>query len=461
MRDNRDSIDFGKEPIGKLFRSLFFPTLIGLFSGVLLTLADGIIVGRGVGSNALAAINIAAPFYLITSGIALMFGSGASVVAAIHLGKGNVKAARINITQAYITSVILLAVILISFCCFPEFTCHLFGGNECLQPLFNDYLFGITPGLILSPLALIGLFVLRLDGSPKLAGAIQAAYSAINTILDYVFVFHCDMGIAGAAIATSIAEIIGSIAVVVYMIFFSKTLKLYRPKISRTAIGLYLRNVSYMMKLGFSNFLGEIAISSIMICGNFCFIARLGEDGVAAFSVACYLFPLIFMIGQAIVQSAQPIVSFNLGQNKWSRILSTKHLSYLMAAICGLAISVSGVLFSNYIAQLFLDSCNAYDIASEGLRWYFLGVIFVTMNIVMTGYCQSIRQAGRATIYTILRGFVFIIPAFIFLPELFGDKGLWLAIPVSEAITFALILVTNRMGRVQQSPMPVEEESGL
>ena len=445
MNNNRDSINLGSEPIGKLFRGIFFPTLLGLFFGVVLNLADGVFVGRGVGSDALAAINIAAPFFMITSGIALLFGSGVSVVAAIHLGKGNTKAARINVTQAYCTALVLLGAVIATLCCFPEFTCRIFGGSDRLLPLFKDYLYGIAPGLVVCPIAIIGLFVLRLDGSPRLASGIQVGYSILNIVLDYIFVFPCGMGIAGAAWATSVSELVGCIGVIIYMLFFSKILTLYRPKFSQTAISLYLRNVGYMTKLGFSTFLGEIAMTCVMVCGNYQFIARLGEDGVAAFSTACYLFPLIFMVGQAIAQSAQPIVSYNLGQNDWERINSTRRLSYRLALGLGLAISIFGIVATPLIASMFLGPCRAYDIACEGLPWYSIGFVFCTMNIVMIGYAQSLEKAKRATLFTLLRGFVFVVPAFLLLPEVLGVKGLWLAVPVSEALTLAVIIITNQI----------------
>ena len=461
MKDNRDNIDFGREPIGKLFRGIFFPTLLGLFFGVVLNLADGVFVGRGVGSDALAAINIAAPFFMITSGIALLFGSGVSVVAAIHLGKGNTKAARINVTQAYCTAVVLLGAVIVTLCCFPEFTCHIFGGSARLQPLFNDYLYGIAPGLVACPIAFIGLFVLRLDGSPRLASGMQVGYSVLNIVLDYIFVFPCGFGLAGAAWATSVAEIAGAIGVIIYMLFFSKTLTLYRPKLSKTAVILYLRNVGYMMKVGFSTFLGEIAMTCVMICGNYQFIARFGEDGVAAFSVACYLFPLIFMVGQAIAQSAQPIVSYNLGKNDWERINSTRRLSYWLAIGLGITISLFGILATPLIASMFLGPCRAYDIACKGLPWYSIGFLFCTMNVVMIGYAQSLEKAKRATLYTLLRGFVFVVPAFMLLPGMFGDRGLWLAVPVSEALTLGVIIIAAVLNNRQRKPKRIMHEGKL
>lgn len=443
MTDNRDSIDFAREPLGKLFRGIFFPTLLGLFFGAVLNIADGMFVGRGVGSDALAAINVAAPFYLITYAVSMMFGTGASIVAAIHLGKGNTKAARINVTLACVVSVLVQAVLIGALCLSPALTCNIFGGSERLEPLFRAYVFGVAPGLVVAPVAMIGLYVLRLDGSSKLAGAIQVAYSLINIVLDYLFVFPFGFGIAGAAWATGLSEILGTLAVVIYMLFFSKTLRPYLPKLSLTSLQLSLRNVGYMTKVGFSAFLGEIAMTCVMITGNYCFLERWGEDGVAAYSVACYLFPLFFMMGQAISQSAQPIISYNVGQENWERVGKAQRLSYWFAFVLGMAISLFGIFATPLIARLFLEPCPAYDIACQGLPWYATAFVFFTLNIVMIGYQQSRERATRATLYTLLRGFVFVLPAFTLLPMVLGERGLWLAIPASEAMTLVVMVVAN------------------
>ena len=114
---NRDSIDFGKTDIPQLFAKLFVPTLMGLIFSALYNIADGVIVGHGVGSNALAAVNIAAPIFLISSSFSLMFASGVSIVGAVHLSQGNTKAACINTTQALTVPLLaMLALVAVMRC---------------------------------------------------------------------------------------------------------------------------------------------------------------------------------------------------------------------------------------------------------------------------------------------------------------------------------------------------------
>lgn len=448
----RDALDFGRMNIPRLFVKLFVPTLLGMLFGALLNLADGVFVGQGVGSDALAAVNIAAPLFLVATGLSLMFGAGVSVVAAIHLSRGNKKAASINVTQAFTVSVFLMASVCILVYIFPEATARLFGGNDRLMPYVLDYMLWIMPSLLGCMVTFIGMFVIRLDGSPKFAMMCEVVPSVINIILDYVCVFPLAMGIKGAAIATSISQLTGVLMVVAYFMRSHGQIYLYRPKFTCKSIRLTMRNVGYMVKLGVSNFIGEAAMACLMVVGNYMFISRLGEDGVAAFSVACYLFPLVFMIGNAIAQSSLPIISYNYGCGQWGRIRHTRNLSLSLAAVCGLLTTIGGVLFSPALAGMFLKSGHpSWQIAVDGFPWYSLSFMLFAVNIVFIGYYQSIERPRQTIVFMLLRGFIVIIPMFILLPSIIGDIGLWLAVPLSELLT--LVVITVYTQTIKQKPL--------
>lgn len=438
-KDNRDSLDYGEMRVPKLFRKLFWPTLFGMIASVLLNLADGIFVGQGVGSDALAAINVAAPVFLITTGVSLMFGSGVSIVAAVHMSKGNIKAANINITQALTVGALVMAFILLCINMFPGITCRLFGGSDKLYPLVRDYLLYVAPCMFFMVILMVGMFVIRLDGSPKYGMVCNILGAVLNIILDYVFVFPLHMGIKGAASATSISSGVGALMIIFYLLFRSNHLKLYRPKFTRTALELTKRNCGYMIKLGFSTFIAETAIGCMMIVGNFMFMSRLHEDGVAAFSVACYLTPLIFMFGNAISQSAMPIISYNYGRGNISRIHQTLRISVIFAVVCGLIMSLTGFFGAHMIADLFIKASSpAHAICAAGLPLFSICCLFYTINLVLIGYEQSLENYKTATWFMILRGYMLIIPCFILLPLIMGNVGLWLAFPISELITFLI-----------------------
>ncbi len=447
--DTRDEIDFANEPVGQLFRRMLVPTLIGMVSIVVLNFTDGAFVGHGVGSNALAAINIAAPIFNILTGIGLMFGIGCSVVASIHLSRGKNKAANINVTQALIGSVGLTIALSIFILSDLPRTCRLFGSDEELIPLASSYLkwIALTEPLIM--LDMVCRFLVRLDGNPKLAMLCSIYASALNIFLDWLFIFPMDWGLEGAAIATSISFSLSGLVQFAYMIWFSKTLHLYHLKVTLKSLWLSLRNVGYQIRMGLSAMLGEVSVSGTIIVGNYMFVDCLGEDGVAAYSVACYCFPFIFMMANAIVQSAQPIISYAYGVGNRQRLSDSYRQMIVWALGAGIVMSVLMYFGASFVTQLFMSANEpAFAICVDGLPYYGIGIFFATINIVLIGYLQSIEQSVQATIYTMLRGFIFVIPCFIFLPNVMGRTiGLWLAIPAAELLTLFVIVVAFIINR--------------
>ena len=452
MKDNREALDFGTMNVPRLFVKLFIPTLMGLVFSAILNLADGIFVGKGVGSDALASVNVAAPIFLVSTGIALLFATGVSIVAAVHLSQNKKKAASINVTQAFTVSASILLLFSLAIFFFPSQLCYLFGGTERLEPYVVAYLRGVSPVPVMTAVMMVGMFVIRLDGSPKYAMMCNVLCSLLNIFLDWLFVYPLRMGIAGAAVATSISEAAAVAGTLFYMAFLSRSVHWYKPKFTATSIRLTLRNVGYMAKLGMSTFIGETAIVCMLIVGNFMFVKYLKEDGVAAYSVACYLFPLVFMFGNSIAQSSLPIVSYNYGQKNEERIRKAFRLTVWLAVALGLLITAFCLAESDLLMSLFLNKgTEAYRIGCHGFPYYTLGFFFFTLNVVFIGFYQSIEQAKRATLWMLLRGVILVIPSFILLPVVLGDKGLWLAVPLSEMLTSAVILMSLLRDRMKNT----------
>lgn len=411
-----------------------------MVSMVVLNITDGAFVGHGVGSDALAAVNIVAPLFLLSSGIGLMFGIGSSVVASIHLSKGNEHAANLNVTQSVIASFLVGAVVAVLCLTFQRETCLLFGCSEALVPLACSYLRWVAVVTPFNMVGMAGMFAVRLDGHPRFAMVMNCAMAFTNIFLDWLLIYPVGMGLEGAAIATCTAFGLGNIPLFWFLLKRTTTIHLCPIKLSRTSLFLTLRNLSYQMKIGLSGFIGELAIASLMIIGNYVFISYLGEDGVAAFSVACYCLPIVFMMGNAIVQSLQPVVSFAHGQHNAARIRESLLVGLSTALLIGLAGVLLMSLGSKWISSVFLPSdCTAYDICCSGLPLYSAAFLFIALNIVVIGYLQSIEAAGRAIVFTLLRGFILSIPAFVLLPRYVGVPGLWLALPIAELLTLLII----------------------
>lgn len=444
---DRDKLDFRNEKIGRLFRSLFFPTLVAMVFNSALNICDGMFVGHGVGPDALAAINIVAPYFLLSIGIGLMFGFGASVVGSIRLSENNVKAARIIMTQAYIAGAVLFATIIAVSFFFTDEILLLLGSSSRLLDPARTYLLWLLPGFFFFYLQSVGMMLVRLDGSPRYAMSVQIVAAVLNIFLDWLMVFPLGMGIKGASIATSFSCVVGGCMVVVYFLFFSDKLKFYRLKLSWKSLRLTLRNVGYMARIGFATFLQEIAMGAMMVTGNYMFLSRLGEAGVAAFSVGCYLFPVIFSISNAVAQSSQPIISFNYGAGRLERVRGALQVALFTSVMSGLLITLVMWAASPLLSMVFLPSdSRAFEIATHGLPLLGLCALFFAVNIAFIGYYQSVERVAISTVYSLLRGFVFVIPAFLLLPGLIGDDGLWLSIPVAELLTMVIIIIGRCAG---------------
>ncbi|MDE5691657.1 MAG: MATE family efflux transporter, partial [Alistipes sp.] len=149
-----------------------------------------------------------------------------------------------------------------------------------------------------------------------------------------------------------------------------------------------------------------------------------------------YYAPFVFMIGNAVAQSAQPIVSFNFVAARFDRVAAAQRVALLTAVACGAVVAAAFVGVPQALVGLFLPLDNvAAQIAVEGFPLFAAGFVCFVVNLAAIGYYQSLERVRPATVFALLRGFFFLVPAFIFLPRLFGTPGIWLAMPFSETLT--------------------------
>lgn len=450
MEQNKTAgLDYAEGKIGKLFSKMFFPTLLGLIFNALITIIDGIFVGQGVGPDGIAAVNIIAPLFMVVTGAGLMFGIGSSVVAGIAIAQHHDEKASVNVTQACVLSAGLISALVVSLLLFREQTARLLGCSDALMDGALDYLTWLVPGMFFLIFECIGMMVIRLDGSPKYAMFCNIVPAVVNIALDYYFVFPCAMGVKGAAIATSISIALGAMMVLAYFLKFSYVIRF------RWSKAMFWSNMWRQIRIGSSAFVTEIAMSVMMLTGNYVFMQHYGEAGVAAFSIACYLFPLMFMMSNAVAQSAQPIISYNFGAGAADRVKQAFRLSIKVSAACGIIAFLSIALGTRQIVAMFIDpDCAAGRLATDGLPIYSACAVFFALNIAFIGYYQSIENAMKAMMFTLMRGVFVLVPMFLVMPLLFPGWGIWAAIPASEAITLAAIgagyVLTAARHRVHQ-----------
>ena len=433
-------IDFGTGKVSSLFRQVFVPTLFGMLSLSAVTMIDGIFVGHGVGSDGIAAVNICIPLLMFLQGTGMMIGAGCSVLSSIALSQGKIRMARAHLTQAMVFVTIISLAVILSIFAFPSEISYLLGSSEHLLPLVQDYLIWFAPSLLFMMWTEVSLFSLRLDGAPRLAMWCSITNAVLNAILDWVFIFPFGLGVKGAAMATSISCFVGSSIAVAYMLRFASKLRLHSLHIGKSGRRFFRRDIREQCKIGFSSFLSQMTLAMLFFVGNQVFMRHLGDDGVGAFGVSCYYMPFVFMIGNAIAQSAQPIISYNYGLNNQKRVLQALHISIYTAIVCGILPTLLFLFCPHWLVGLFLNTDTAAaQMAIEGFPYYCIGFIFFVLNLAIVGYYQSIEHVAPATVFALLRGFIFLVPCFIFLPEWFGTHGIWLALSASELLTIVMI----------------------
>jgi Na+-driven multidrug efflux pump len=251
-----------------------------------------------------------------------------------------------------------------------------------------------------------------------------------------------NMGVKGAGVATAICMVIGGIMALGYLVMPGHKLHTVMPKISAKCLRLSLRNIYYQCRIGLSSLLGELSLAIFIYVGNVVFAHYLGDDGVSAFGISCYYTPLFFSVGNSIAQSAQPIISYNYGAQRWDNVSQIRRLLLRTSFIVGLFVALLFVAVPELLVGMFVNlDTTAGAIAVEGFPYYATGIIFFILNIAIIGYYQSIERVWRATLIVILRGVVFVVPCFILLPSLLGIPGIWLAMPVAEALTLCVTLL--------------------
>ena len=340
-----------------------------------------------------------------------MIGAGCSVLASIDLSQGRVRMARARLTQAMVFVTIIAVIAILAIMLFPTRMAYILGSSEHLLPLVKDYLIWFAPSLLFQMWTEVSLFSIRLDGAPRLAMWCSITSAVLNAMLDWLFIFPLGMGVMGAAMATSICCFVGAMIAVVYMLFHAHKMRLHPLHLSRRGLSFFGHDIAEQCKVGFSTLLNQMTMAMLFFVGNHVFMRYLGDDGVGAFGISCYYMPFVFMIGNAIAQSAQPIISYNFGLGQTSRVREALRVSLETAVVCGILPTLLFMFFPQWLVALFLDTTTpAAQMAIEGFPYYCTGFVFFVLNLAAIGYYQSVERVIPATAFALLRGVVFFGP---------------------------------------------------
>ena len=396
----------------------------------LFILADTFFIANGVGADGIAALNLVLPMVNLFNGLGWMVGVGGGTLFATSLGQDNLNKA--NSYFSYTT--VFGAIIGFMFVFFSWFFSHniltFLGASGEIYTLAKDYYDIVTAFSIFFILNNMLISFLRNDHNPKLAMIAFSSGGIVNIILDYIFIFPLDMGMAGAAWATAMSPIT-SLFILSFHINNSKR-KLQFTKISRS-----LKTAGRIVSLGMSSFLNEFSSALIMFLFNIVLLRLIGNIAVSAYAIIANMNIIAIAIFTGIGQGIQPLISINYGARKYDIVRKTLKYGLIVSLFTGVVFFISGMLFTSQIVGIFNGDNNPVlaAIAEPGLRIYFSSFILTGINFVIIFFTASIGKARISMLISVMRGFLLIVPTLFIMINASGVTGVWLTMPIVEVLT--------------------------
>ena len=421
--------------------SVFFyyavPSVLGLLAATSAGVIDGIFIGNYVGATALAAVNISLPAFYALEAFAFLLAVGGSVMCGKYIGEKNAQGASSIFSKTVFASTGLSVSIVLLCQLFLDQLVSALGANEELSAMVATYLTIIMWAM---PLLILGItldYFVRVDGRPILASGAMLAYAVINICLNYIFVVRMGWGLAGAAWATALAD--ACFTAILLTHFFSKRCSLHLMRVpARFKDGW--DEVVRAAYNGFSEFANETSVAVITLLFNWVLITRMGVDGVAAFTIIGYLLMVGINTAYGISEALQPTVSKNLGARQPERILQFFKVAMVSVLLVGLFFSALLVLVPGMMIDVFLSEgdVDTRVIALGAIALFWPAFIFNGMNITLAGYLTSLHRPLPSSVIAVCRSLLLPGLGLLLLPRWLGDDGVFLAVPIAEAITFVI-----------------------
>jgi putative MATE family efflux protein len=454
----------GTEPVGELMCRYAVPCIISLLVGALYNVVDQIFIANAsyLGSYGNAANTVVFPLTVVALAVAVMVGDGCCAFVSISLGKGERDTARRSVGNAVVMSVAGGVVLTALYLLFQTQIISMFGGtvNEETFRYSQEYFFYITLGI---PFYMFGQAmnpVIRADGSPKFAMVSTLAGAVTNIILDPIFIFVLQWGMMGAAVATVIGQVITA-ALAVWYLLHMKTIK---P--GRTDFTISSGVCGRTLLLGITSFLSQISLVAAMAAINN-MLRRYGALDVifgqpeyaqipmAVVGIVMKFFQIVISVVVGMAAGCIPIVGFNMGAEKRTRVREVFTRLLAAEAAVGLLGFVLAEFFPRQLISIFgaaNESVYYTQFALKAFRIYLCMIILACVNKACFIFLQAMGKAVQSTALSMIREVVFGVGFALALPLFFQLDGVLFSMPVSDVLTFlaALFLIRHTYGELRE-----------
>lgn len=434
-----DKVDMRKDSIYKLFFYFFIPNLCAMLAFSTYSTIDGIFVGKKLGEDALAAIGLCWPVFPVLIAFELLFGLGAASIAAYFLGKGQDHRARLMFSSVvYFASISSLCIGILLFVYVEEVGVALGASGDVLGYVVEYLQVVFLSAIIIILHPLLDVFVIN-DKRPVLAMVAMIVGSLSNIILNYIFLFVLEFGMFGSALATALGHGLGMGILLTH--FVRKKGRIYLVK--RFSFNAVLASA----KNGIPQSLSELSVAVVIVMFNHTLVSLAVNEGVqvsylAIYSIVMYVGVVCFTILLSCAQGVQPVASYNYGAKQMERVKQVYAFGVGFATLIGILMYVVFLFTDTHLVKLFLKSGQEEILQPtlEAMRIYYVGYIFLGLNIVSSIFFQSIQRPKSSFVITFSYNLIFIIPLLFVLSHLYGVAGAWASYPLSLICSSVVVI---------------------
>lgn len=433
---NRQNVDLGTGPVGRLLFSLALPTITSQIVNMLYNLVDRVYIGHmqpveTVGKLALTGVGVCLPIIMVISAFAALMAMGGAPRASIEEGRGNLAESE-RIMGNSMTMLVAAAVVLtVVFLLFAEPMLRVFGASDntigyaldymqiyCLGTIFVQVTLGMNAYITAQGFTVVGM-------KTVLIGA------GLNTVLDPIFIFAFNMGVRGAALATILSQAVSAVWVLRFLTG-PKTKWHLRAGNLRPHAKVVLPSLA----LGMSPFIMQATESLIAVCFNSSLLKYGGDIAVGAMTVLTSIMQFAMMPLQGLTQGAQPIVSYNYGARNPQRVRRAFKVLLIACVTYSLTLWALVQLFPQLFALMFTSNQELVDYAAWALRIYMAATGIFGVQIACQQTFVALGNAKTSLFLAALRKIILLIPLIYILPHFFADKSfaVFLAEPVADVL---------------------------
>jgi putative MATE family efflux protein len=433
--DNQNQNVLDDDRIGRLLLRLSLPAFMGMFVMTLYNVVDTIFIGHYVGSLGIAGLSIVFPIQMLTMGIGQMTGMGGASLVSRLIGARNTPRAEHALANALTFTLMVSAVLMIAGLWNPDLWLRLMGSSDTVLPYARDYMTIILTGVFFRTFAMSQNFLIRAEGNARvpMIGMIVGAVS--NIILDAIFIIPLGMGVKGAALATVIAQLITSLYFLRYYLSGKSFLRVHLQNLI-----IKWDILKSILAIGISSFARTAAQSLAVVFVNRTLVVFGGDLAISSYGLIQRIMMFALMPGIVIGQGMQPILGFNYGAKRYDRALKVIKIAIIAATSYSIIAFFALYFAPEFFVRVFTSDSELIVLAADAARRIFFAAYSIGFIIVGSIVFQAIGKAPQAFVTAIARPALFLLPLVFILPNYWQLDGVWLAFPITDALTSILVL---------------------